>query len=297
MLKRYIQSFTLLGLIACSASSYAAYSARVISAEFPAWVSYENKGMQPIHVGMNIYAGAQIHTGAQGKALLQMPEGSRVKLGNNARFGLNKLTKKSGIWQSSLSVLTGAFRFTTALVAKKEKRNINLHIGTITAGIRGTDVWGKSSEVKDIVCLLEGKIAVSNSENKTPHMMEEAMMFYVKPKTERGMQETVSAVLPEQVTKWAQETDIENNMGAVMQSENRNHAWSIIVTGTPIQIQKAKKLFYSAGYPIRKLDAGTLHLSHLNSEEYAQKIQNDWQRVLENTPLNAQLTVSIQPDF
>lgn len=294
MLKRYIQSFTLLGLIACSTSSYAAYSAKVISAEFPAWVSYENKGMQPIHVGMQIYAGAQIHTGAQGKALLQMPEGSTVKLGNNARFGLNKLKKKSGIWQSSLSVLTGAFRFTTALVAKKEKRNINLHIGTITAGIRGTDVWGKSSEAKDIVCLLEGKIAVSNQENKTPHMMEEPMMFYVKPKTQAGMQETVAAVLPEQVTKWAQETDIENKMGAAMPTENTNNeAWALIVTGTPKQIQKAKKAFYSAGYPIRNLDTRTLYLSHLNSEEYAQKIQADWQNMLQNTPL----TISIQPDF
>lgn len=297
MLKRYIQSFTLLGLIACSAHSYAAYSAKVISAEFPAWVSYENKGIQPIHVGMQIYAGAQIHTGAQGKALLQMPEGSTVKLGNNARFGLNKLKKKSGIWQSSLSVLTGAFRFTTALVGKKEKRNINLHIGTITAGIRGTDVWGKSSEAKDIVCLLEGKIAVSNNENKTPHMMEDPMMFYVKPKTQSGMQETVAAVLPEQVTKWAQETDIENNMGAVMPVGNASQAWALIVTGTSTQIQKAKKLFLNAGYPIKSLDKTTLYLSHLNSEEYAQKIQTAWQSVLENTPLNTQLTVSIQPDF
>ena len=42
------------------------------------------------------------------------------------------------------------------------ERDVRVKVNAVTAGIRGTDVWGKSESDRDIVCLLEGRIDVSH---------------------------------------------------------------------------------------------------------------------------------------
>jgi hypothetical protein len=37
---------------------------------------------------------------------------------------------------------------------------------TITAGIRGTDLWGKADATRDIVCLIEGRITVERERDR-----------------------------------------------------------------------------------------------------------------------------------
>ena len=64
------------------------------------------------------------------------------------------LSSDNGVFKATLNVLKGVFRFTST---KSAKRDITLKIGpSITAGIRGTDVWG-SAERQDraLICLIE----------------------------------------------------------------------------------------------------------------------------------------------
>jgi hypothetical protein len=91
---------------------------------------------------------------------VKLSEGSLVKLGENAHLELKELEPSDSLFKAALGVLQGAFRFTTAAVAKNRRRDISISVATVTAGIRGTDLWGKSSPDKQIVCLIEGKVEV-----------------------------------------------------------------------------------------------------------------------------------------
>ena len=58
-----------------------------------------------------------------------------------------------------LDVVSGAFRFTTRAVHKfRGERDVRVKLAATTAGIRGTDLWGKSEPTRDIFCLVEGSI-------------------------------------------------------------------------------------------------------------------------------------------
>src|SRR5664279_4939853 len=63
----------------------------------------------------------------------------------------------------------------------RQQRAINVRIATITAGIRGTDLWGSSDAERDLICLLEGRITVFHPLDQGREMSE-ALSFYVAPK-------------------------------------------------------------------------------------------------------------------
>jgi sporulation related protein len=107
-------------------------------------------------------------------------------------------------------VLEGAFRFTTDLLAKERRREVSIRVATVTAGIRGTDLWGKSTGERQVVCLIEGKIEVG-AEGEAPVTMDQARQFYQRDK---GQTQPVGLVDPVQLAQWARETEIAEGQGA-----------------------------------------------------------------------------------
>jgi hypothetical protein len=185
---------------------------RVLS---PAWIERANGRSEPLAVGMTIGNKEKIHTGDGGRALLRMAEGSAVKLGDGAMLAADDLDHrqdaKGGLVSASLDVVRGAFRFTTGLLAKSgAQRDVRVKVNTVTAGIRGTDVWGKSESDRDIVCLLEGRINVSHG--AAQFTMQEPNSFYIAPR--KGQAQPPSRVTPEQVKAWSAETEIDARTGA-----------------------------------------------------------------------------------
>ena len=91
-----------------------------------------------------------------------------MKLGENVEIGLNAFGRRDdGVFTAGLDVVKGAFRLTTDLFRRYlVKRAINVRIGTVTAGIRGTDIWGRSDGERDFVCLLEGHITASHPRDR-----------------------------------------------------------------------------------------------------------------------------------
>ena len=81
----------------------------------------------------------------------KLAEGSAVKLGENARSagGLaerrrDRRTARHGVARRACE---GAFRFTTGIFAQAApSATSRSRVATVTAGIRGTDLWGKSDE-------------------------------------------------------------------------------------------------------------------------------------------------------
>ena len=197
-------------LPAALAFAQAAFADRTVvdGVQYPAWL--ERGGVTvPLKPGTTLRAGDQIRTGDNARVQIRMGEGSTVKLGERAKFSIDT-TDDRGIFRSALSVIEGAFRFTTDALRKSRHRDITIKVKNITAGIRGTDLWGKSNDERDLVCLLEGKISVG-SEGHPNVTLDTPLDFYQRP---RGGDPQVSKVDEKQLAIWAQETELQPD-GAV----------------------------------------------------------------------------------
>lgn len=185
----------------------------------PAWL--ERSGQrQPIVAGMTLQERDRIVTGANARILLTLPEGSKVKLGESAQLGFDTLVAKqeggSVFLKSALNVVTGAFRFTTNALAKAtSRRDVSIRLATVTAGIRGTDLWGKQGGAREIVCLLEGKIEISRDavagQGSAPVVLDQPLQFYIAPKDEPAL--PIGTVPVPQLLEWAAETEIAPETG------------------------------------------------------------------------------------
>jgi len=186
----------------------------------------------------------RLKTGEGSRLLLRTREGSTIKLGAHASFRLGGAEQREGnVFAATMQVLEGAFRFTTdALSRYRGRRDITIQVANVTAGIRGTDLWGKSAPNREIVCLIEGRIEVA-PQNEAPITMDQPLQFYVR---ENGRSQPVSLVAPEQLKLWAAETEIEAGRGAM----RRGGRWA--VTLVTAETQAAVLDFYDrvreAGY-------------------------------------------------
>jgi hypothetical protein len=181
----------------------------------PAWVERAGGAREPLQPGATLNDGDRVLTGRGARALLRVAEGSAVKLGENARLQVDRMADRGvaaeRVVSGALDVLQGAFRFTTRLFGSPQaRRDINVRIVTVTAGIRGTDFWGKSSPDRDVVCLIEGRIYVQHQEQA--FTMQEPLSFFIAGRD--GSRQPVAPVPQEQLQEWAAETEIAPASGA-----------------------------------------------------------------------------------
>jgi hypothetical protein len=196
-----------LSLALFAATAARAEIATVEAVQYPAWI--ERGGTTaPLVPGTRLQPLDKLTTGANARVRLQMGEGSAVKLGENAQFVIETAEDKS-LFRATLNVITGAFRFTTAALSTR-KRDVSIKAKTVTAGIRGTDLWGKSTGERDLVCLLEGKISVG-AEGHPTVTLDQPLDFYQKP---RDGAPAVAKVDAKQVEEWAKETEVSSSGAA-----------------------------------------------------------------------------------
>jgi hypothetical protein len=215
----------------------------------PAWVERGGK-REPLTSGMALNAKDKVHTGPGSRALIRMAEGSAVKLGENATLSVDDLLeKKDGgktAVNASLDVVRGAFRFTTGVFSKQPaQRDVKVKIATITAGIRGTDVWGRSTAQEDLVCLLEGRIAVEHGGKE--FAMAEPLLFFIAPRNQPP--KPVAAVSKQQVDQWSEETEIRDGNGALRRGGR--YQVDLLTTRDANSAQQAHSKLQGAGYPAR----------------------------------------------
>jgi len=245
---RCLLTVSAVSALAFFASSTFAASAPVVVVEavqMPAWV--ERAGAQPVPVypGMELRANDQVKTGVNSRLLLRTPDGSSVKLGEKATYRLADVQMRPGnVFAASMNVLEGAFRFTADTLQKfRGRREVNITVSTVTAGIRGTDLWGKSDIDKQIVCLIEGRIDVT-PQGEAPIVMDQALQFYVR---EKGRSLPLAAVDPAQLQQWATETEIAAGRGAARQGGR----WKVTLASADDQAGALRLYdeFRAAGYP------------------------------------------------
>jgi hypothetical protein len=215
------------GALAFTQTALAQQAAVVEGVQMPAWVDRAGE-RRPLSVGMELRRGDTVQTGAGSRALVKLSEGSLVKLGENGSLLISDMEPDSGgVFKAAMRVAQGAFRFTTDLLQKARRREVSIRVATVTAGVRGTDLWGKSSPDRQIVCLIEGAIDVG-ADGETPVRMDQARQFY---RREKGQTQPIGLVEPAQLGEWAKETEIEAGRGAA----RRGGKWKVILASVDTQ--------------------------------------------------------------
>jgi len=246
--------------------------------QMPAWVEHASGARDPLVIGARLVNSDRIYTGPGSRALLRLADGSAVKLGENGILALedlgNKKIQMKDLVTASLDVVKGAFRFTTqALTKYRGERDVKVRIVTITAGIRGTDLWGKADDTRDVVCLIEGNITVVRAEEA--FSMTEPMSFYIAPKGQPG--QPVAKVSQKQLDQWSAETEIAVGKGAV----RKGGKWRVYLAEAPTQ-DEALKVYddlRNAGYaaeirPMKNEEAQVfrVRISNLMSKKEAETL-------------------------
>lgn len=187
--------------------AHAETDAQVQAVQMPAWLQ-RGDTTRPLRVGLALQNGDRLITGTNARIYVQTVDGSTVKLGEKASLTIDELTRgqqEESVFRAALNVAKGAFRFTTASIAKLKSRDVTVRVAGATVGIRGTDVWGKNGAEMGVVCLIEGKISVVGVDNNE-FVMDQPLSFYKMPKDAAPL--PVGPVDAEQLGKWATETDI-----------------------------------------------------------------------------------------
>jgi hypothetical protein len=215
-MKRLGLGWALAALLHSMAAS--AEGARVEAVQYPAWLERGGYSV-PLTPGLQLRALDKLRTGGNARVRLALGEGSVVRLGENAEFVIERAESR-GVFRGALAVLSGAFRFTTQALRRTQGRDIAIKVRNVTIGIRGTDLWGKSTAERDLVCLLEGKIAVGSAGN--PEVtLDQPLAFYQKPRDGAPVVDKVDA---KQVEIWARETEIARDGGAA----SVGGAWRVV---------------------------------------------------------------------
>ena len=171
----------------------------VNSLNYPVWAE-RDQSVIALSVGDELENGDLIKTGENGRAWLSMTDGSVIKLGQNTQFQINKASyvenDQGTVLDVALKVLKGAFRFTTGFFnpERRTPHQVNVQIGAITAGIRGTDIWGRSTESEDFVTLLDGAINVV-ADDEVPTRIDQPLALYSKKAGMPAEMSTISAPL------------------------------------------------------------------------------------------------------
>ena len=235
----------------------------VEAVQMPAWLERDGAKI-PLSPGMVLKEHDQLRTGANSRLLLKTADGSGVKLGEKALFVIDSMpVRQDNVFQAAMKVSAGAFRFTTELLARYSgKREVSITILNVTAGIRGTDLWGKSAPERQILCLIDGKIEVTPpGESAIP--MDSRLYFYVRDK---GVSQPIAPVPLDQLTQWSEETEVQPGQGVA----TRGGKWKLTLAGPgsladAFKVSKAvRELGYDAGIYPEKADSKSVYSVRLS---------------------------------
>jgi FecR protein/SPOR domain len=232
------------GAAMAQAKSRQAPTAAVESIQMSASVE-RGRQIFPLAPGMELKDGDRVNTAAKSRLVLKLADGSTVKLGERGSLFFDKTqVRDDGVFEAGLFVAEGAFRFVTAALDKfAGKREVTITVNNVTAGIRGTDLWGKSTPQTDIVCIIEGSVQVTPPGGQ-PITLDTPLSFYA---LEATVSKPVDSVMPDKFREWAAETEEEPGQGvATVRGKWKISVAAVKKSGQAFDIYAALR---KAGYP------------------------------------------------
>lgn len=241
-----LAAILLCSIISCT--GIAAEQAVVHAVQAPAWIE-RGGAIVALRAGAPLLAGDVIRTGPGGRVQVDLPEGSRVKLGEEVNFQAERLQGRSdergGIFDAAFNVLKGAFRFTTGLAGAERRRDVSFRVGAVTAGIRGTDIWGKSmDDGTDLVLLIEGTVELSMESHATMNMQQPLQGVMMMPS---GDMQMIEGMAMEDLQRYAAETEMNDDRAMMMDSGE----WQLVVMSLRAQhvAERVAQSLVQAGFP------------------------------------------------
>lgn len=270
MSQRRIASITAvcLAAVACGA---AAQPAVVDAVQSPAWLERGGRAV-PLAPGIALQANDRLLTGGNGRVRLKLSEGSAVKLGEKATFVFERAEDR-GVFKGALAVLAGAFRFTTSVDGAGRAREVAVKVKNVSIGIRGTDLWGKSTESRDWVVLLEGRISVASGTRPAVTLEKPNEMFV----QDAGQAPQVVNADPKQVAAWSEETEIARDAPS---PDAAPRGWKVVVAVAPKrdEAREMVRQLRSAGFPAEARQGERYHeveITRLESEAHAREVMGN----------------------
>lgn len=246
-MRHILSALCFLSIMGAATSSTAQETARVLSMQPPVWVERDGV-LRALRTDRPITSGDTLVTGDSGRLLIDLPDGSDLKIGSEASFAVNTLREAQDpvgdLIEGVYEISRGAFRYSTRASGANIRRNVNVTVGLATVGIRGTDFWGLTTEESDTVVLLEGAIVIEK-EGQASVEMEDALTFYNAPRN--GAPKPVEEVDMEQLQIWAASVEMVPDAGTI----TPDGRWSVYL-GAFRARQSAGRLvgeFGEQGYP------------------------------------------------
>ncbi len=146
-------------------SSIANSTVELQGVNYPVWVIQNNQKLT-LPPGTKLHNGDILVTGNHGRAWISLPDGSIFKLGQNTAFEINSVNfiplQDSSLLDAKLTVLKGAFRFTTEDIdtGLNPDHKVSIKLGTLTTEIISKDVWGRTTGKEDFITLFNGSIII-----------------------------------------------------------------------------------------------------------------------------------------
>jgi len=255
--------------------AFASLAAQVDGLQMPAWVERAGERV-PLRAGMELVEADVVETGKGGRLIIQLADGSFVKLGEEARLALLSLSEEEGpqgALTGLLNVMKGAFRYTAGTLGRMLRRDIQVNIASTTLGIRGTDVWGRSQDGGATVCLIEGQITL-NHPARGEFIMDQPLSFFVAPRD--GEPQPVGPVDPEKLRQWSAETELDLGHGVILPGGG----WIVQLGSHPSEAtaRKIEKRLLDAGVPVEfttvQLKDRTFHRLRVSNFDTQQDAKN-----------------------
>jgi hypothetical protein len=253
-------------------SALAQVAAVVEGVQMPAWIERDGRRL-PLIPGMELRPGDQVVTGAGSRVMVKLAEGSLVRLGEKGQLRFSELSPTRELFKAALDVLEGAFRFTTDIVAKPRKRDVTIRAAQVTAGVRGTDLWGRARQGNEIVCLIDGEVEVAAAGERSV-TLREPRQFYRRID---GKTQAVGVVNETQIDRWSGEVELQEGKGVA----RRGGRYSVLLASAADQgaVLPIYDELQNAGYPaeLRPLKQGekrvyTVRIRQLASRAEAQAL-------------------------
>jgi hypothetical protein len=253
-------------------SALAQVAAVVEGVQMPAWIEREGRRL-PLIPGMELRPGDQLVTGSGSRVMVKLSEGSLVRLGEKGQLRFTELSPTRELFKAALDVLEGAFRFTTEVVSKTRKREVSIRAAQVTAGIRGTDFWGRARQGNETICLIDGEVEVAAA-GEQPVTLREPRQFYRRVD---GKAQPIGTVNETQIATWSSEVELQTGKGIA----RRGGRYTVVLASAAEQgaVRSIYQELQDAGYPaeLRPLKPGdktsyVVRIRQLASREEAQAL-------------------------
>ena len=268
LLKNSILLILLTGFLGVNAHAEITVSA----VQPPAWKE-SNGNRSALFPGDKLLSSDKIFTGVNSRVLLDFNEGSIVEIGQDTSTTIesapvteqitNAQNEIESLTSAAIKIVKGAFRYTAQALTNKRKRDIKITLTTSTIGIRGTDLWGKSSKGEDFVVLIEGDIVI-NHKSKQQLRLNKELSVYTAPAGSNP--NPLSEIKVPVLLKLAKETVLIKEK-AVIYPQGR---YSVILASSQNEkvASKSTAKLNQQGYPIKNATAS------VNGKDYTRsKIQ------------------------